>query len=190
MTGLNIVIFKNANSFAPYNCQHLLYAYCVPGTMWDDLHILLHLFQEHEIGISSFNSWRNCGSIELGTQLPSAGCAGACMQWACLADGPLRHSALLPVLRQCPANSPPLPELGAQSETQAEVLFPAASPNFLLQITHLCSCYLWPIVCYPGAACSWSCQHARKHLAGKRERKKVQYVCVASYLKWANYLKL
>ena len=81
-------------------------------------------------------------------------------------------------------NLSPIPELGAKSHKQTWVPFPAAGPHFLLQGTNLWPCYPWPIVCYPDAECAWSCQHARKHLAGRKEGgKKVQCMCVASYLK-------
>lgn len=150
-----------------------MYAYCVTGTMWNALWILLHWFHRTWDRYNPILHLKKLRLTELGTQLLSTDWAGVFMHWSYLWHGTVSHSALLS-LSCWQTKLSPIPQLGVESQAQTWVPF----PGFLRQKTNLWSCYLWSIVCFPDAECGWSCQHARKHLAGQKEGKKsIVHVC-------------
>lgn len=67
------LLFKAVNNFTPYNCQHSLYTSCVWGTMWDAFVFYCICSTERQIGITPFNSWRNCYTQGSGLKKPVHG---------------------------------------------------------------------------------------------------------------------
>ena len=139
---------------------------------------ILNHWTSREAWESPFYGWRNWG-LNWGTQLLSKSFHTTGLPLRCLFQ--TIGSAASASLTGWQIFIHPLTGCQAKN-TLLDPVARSASSDFLCQVVNLWSL---PLVYCILSWCwrQWGSQHARKHLAGGKEEKKVQCMCVARYLK-------